>query len=123
MKIKKLKTGLLLASLSLSIAANLVLGVFWIDLSLSYSYLKATHETTTSNTVLANRLLNIELIGASKEAVFQKLSRVKDQEQAITVVLKDEPENNVIWMNEIMFQFEDGKLSKIGSNSQCIKTC
>lgn len=100
--------------LLVTISGALVFAVLWIDKTLSYSYLQASHEATVENARLVSSLLEKEWLGLPKKEVLNKLRNETGANNPHRAIVKVDDKQGVIWLNEVRLQFESGKLKSIG---------
>lgn len=106
---------LLSIGLILAVIGCVVLAFLWIDRSISYTYLSASLDTTIENTRLVNSLLESEWSEITEQELLEKLrTEVIRRKWQESVVIDVDSEQGVIWLNEVKFEFESGKLKKIG---------
>ena len=108
----------LLIGLIMAVMGCVVLTFLWIDRSISYTYLSASLDATTENARLVNSLLESEWSGITEQELLEKLEKLKAEverrKEHESVVIDVNSEQGVIWFNEVRFEFESGRLKKIG---------
>lgn len=103
-----LSIGLIMAVLGCVIFAFL-----WIDRSISCTYLSASLDATIGNARLVNSLLESEWSGITEQELLEKLKAEVERRKHEFVVIDVDSEQDVVWFNEVRFEFESGKLKKI----------
>jgi len=84
-------------------------------MSISYTYLKTSFDRHVENADLVNSLLESEWSGITRQEVLERLkAEVERRKEHESVVIDVDSEQGVIWLNEVRFGFESGKLKKIG---------
>lgn len=105
-----LTTGALIAAL----AGCTVFAYLWIDRSVTLSYVKQSADASDASIHRLERLLGIAWNGMSESAVLEKLQAEAARYPNEAIVVKKEDE--VIWFDEIRFNFEQGRLKSIGGS-------
>lgn len=107
--------ALLAIGLVLSLAACAFFAVRWIDLAISYTYLEASFDQHVENSRLVSSLLQSEWSEMTHDEILHALrAEVERQKERQSLVVQVDSEQNVIWLNEVRFQFSGQKLRRIG---------
>ena len=101
--------------LILSLIGCIFFAFRWIDMSISYTYLEASFDRHAENADSVNSLLESEWSGIAEQEVLERLkAEVERRKEHESVVIDVDCEQGVIWLNEVRFEFESGKMKKIG---------
>lgn len=92
--------------------ACLVLAYLWIDRSVSLAYSRQSAESTSSALHGLERVLEHEWRDLPEAEVLKRLQAAFPQEAAATSIVKKE--GAVIWLDNVPFNFENGRLKSIG---------
>jgi len=100
---------------ALALTGCVVFASLWINMSISYTYLNASFDRNNQNARLVRSLLEREWSEMTEQEVLKKL-RVEAMHRKETepLIIKVDSEQNVIWLDDVRFEFEDGKLKKTG---------
>jgi DNA-directed RNA polymerase len=90
-----------------------VLAYMWIDRSVSFAYLSASHDTTVSALKKVTSLLENEWLGMSEQDLLLKLQAEADRRVDEEVVIERDSEEGVIWFDEIKFELEAGSVRRV----------
>ena len=102
----------IMASITFALAvACLVLAYLWIDRSISLAYSKQSFESTNNAMRRVELVLEREWKGLPEAEVLKRLKAAYPQEAEVVV----KQEGSVIWLDEVSFNIEDGRLKSIGS--------
>lgn len=110
----KLTVTLLIAALIASLIGCAVLAYLWIDRSITLSYTNQSMETSRASIRRFEYLLTSEWGGMPESVVLQKLQAEVARFPEEKIVLKKE--GDIIWFDQIRFNFEQGRLKKIGDS-------
>ena len=92
----------------------LIFGYLWVDTSLSYNYLLESPTECDSNSVeLMRSLLEKEILGMDEDKLMSKLENTFNVSDS-NVVLKKGIDKQIIWLENLSFQLESGRLKKVG---------
>lgn len=92
----------------------LIFGYLWVDTSLSYNYLLESPTECDSNSVeLMRSLLEKDLLGIDEDKLMSKLETSLNVTDS-NIVLKKDMDKQIIWLENLSFQFENGRLKKVG---------
>ena len=83
------------------------------DQGVTHTYLNASQETSTSHIKLLTGLIGHEWLELPEEQVMARLKAYVASQPPDSIVLKREPETNVIYLEGIRFEFRGGKLIKV----------
>lgn len=109
-----MKNRLMAASLTIALLGCALLSVMWIDNSISLAYARQSEGDAIRSVQSLERLLGKTWIGMSEDDVLERLQTEAARHPTKNIVVKKEA--NVIWFDEIRFNFERGKLASIGSH-------
>lgn len=112
---KKL-TMFLSLSLSASLICCAVLAYFWIDRSISLSYLRQSYETERSSVEDLQKLIASEWKGLPEGQVQRKLEQAAAKMPERRIVVKKE--GSIIWFDQVPFNIEQGRLESVGSTTR-----
>lgn len=101
--------------LILAVVGCVFFAVRWIDVSISYTYLEDSFNRHIGNANLVNSLLENELVGISEKDLLGKLEAEVMRRNKEVVVIDVDSDQGVIWLNEVRFELEYGRLKKIGN--------
>ncbi|ASL76760.1 hypothetical protein CYD94_24765 (plasmid) [Ralstonia solanacearum] len=104
---------LVLAVLAVAIGLDLVLAYFWIDRSITVTYMKASEESSSQLTQSLERLLEQEWKGLSEVQLVEKLHRAaeRDIDGAKRTIEKD---GDVINFDGVCFKLVSGHVGRVG---------
>ncbi len=104
---------LVLAVLAVAIGLDLVLAYFWIDRSITVTYLKASEESSSQLMQRLERLLEQEWRGLSEVQLLEKLHRAEEGEvDDAKPILKKE--GDVINFDGVCFKLVSGHVGRVG---------
>jgi Immunity protein 58 len=91
----------------------LVLGYLWIDRSITLAYSKQSAKSASDALRRVELVLAREWKGLPEAEVLKRLQATYPQGVGAEVVVKQE--GSVIWLDDVSFHIEDGRLKSIGS--------
>ncbi|MCD9230636.1 Imm58 family immunity protein [Ralstonia pseudosolanacearum] len=98
--------------LAFAVSASILFAYLWIDRSISLSYARQGEDTAIGTVRGLELILEHEWRGLPEPEVFHKLNAVAAQGAGAKIVVKKE--GNIIWFDEVRFNFDEGRLKSIG---------
>ncbi len=83
------------------------------DQGVTRTYLDASVEDSARHSALLANIIEHEWAGLNEEQLMPKLQAYAASQTKETVVLKRDPDTNVIYLDGVRFEFKDGKLVKV----------
>ncbi|WP_170948543.1 Imm58 family immunity protein [Bordetella genomosp. 5] len=109
-----MKTKVLAIALALCLCACALFAYLWIDRSITLTYVSASYDQDAAVRRQLKILLGVAWQGLPEKEVLQKLQVASEKLPAEKILLKKE--EDVIWFDQISFNFEDGKLVRVGAH-------
>jgi hypothetical protein len=107
-------------SIMLLVAAVVVLSIgcvgfayLWIDRSITLSYVEASQQTTAAELRHLAQLLTREWAGLSRSTIEEKLTAEAARRASEGIIVKSDPNGNVLWFDNLRFIFEESRLQRI----------
>lgn len=106
-------TMLMAVGLLVSVVACVIFAYLLIDRSISLSYLEASQRSTQHGYTQLAALVEHEWFGLAESEVLRRLQAEAARHPHRMIVVKRDSSANVIWFDDVRFEFESGGLIRV----------